>query len=68
MRKRLEAVCKMPRRNCAAYAAEHSIPVNEETRLADDEPQLGERHRGNWDLFGEVRLPFLVPKQAELTR
>ncbi|BGP30103.1 hypothetical protein JCM10296v2_001855 [Rhodotorula toruloides] len=53
MRKKLEAVCKMPRRSCAAFAAEHGIPVNEETRLADDEPQLGERHRGNWDLFGQ---------------
>ncbi|BGO89631.1 hypothetical protein NBRC10512_001517 [Rhodotorula toruloides] len=53
LRKKLEAVCKTPRRSCAAFAAEHGIPVNEETRLADDEPQLGERHRGNWDLFGQ---------------
>ncbi|GAA5996254.1 uncharacterized protein JCM10292_007491 [Rhodotorula paludigena] len=52
-RKRLEAVCKMPRRRCVDSSLQQGIPVNDETRLADDEPQLGERHKGIWDLFGE---------------
>ncbi|GAA6054543.1 hypothetical protein JCM3770_006018 [Rhodotorula araucariae] len=52
-RKRLEAVCKMPRRRCVDSSLQQGIPVNFETRAADDEPQLGERHKGIWDLFGQ---------------
>ncbi|BGP46055.1 hypothetical protein JCM10450v2_001895 [Rhodotorula kratochvilovae] len=52
-RKKLEAVCKMPRRRCVDSSLQQGIPVNDETRAADDEPQLGERHKGIWDLFGQ---------------
>ncbi|GAA5848672.1 hypothetical protein JCM8547_004592 [Rhodosporidiobolus lusitaniae] len=52
-RKKLEAVCKSERRRCVDWALQHGIPVTEETRQVDDEPQLGERHKGVWDLFGQ---------------
>ena len=46
----------MPRKRCVDASLQRGVPVNDETRAADDEPQLGERHKGIWDLFGEVRL------------
>lgn len=52
-RKKLEAVCKAPRRSCVRWAEENDVPVNDETRMVDDEPVLGERHRGVWNLFGQ---------------
>ncbi|GAA5968305.1 hypothetical protein JCM11641_003805 [Rhodosporidiobolus odoratus] len=52
-RKKLEAACKLEKRCCFDWAAENSLPVTEETRLVDDEPQLGERHEGGWNVFGE---------------
>ena len=58
-RKKLEAICKAPRRSCVEWANEHSVPITEETRLVDQEPVLGERHRGVWDLFSHVRLSSL---------
>ncbi|GAA5842102.1 hypothetical protein JCM3766R1_000008 [Sporobolomyces carnicolor] len=51
-RKKLEAICKAPRRNCVEWAKANEVAVNEETRMVDQEPVLGERHRGVWDLFG----------------
>ncbi|GAA5931773.1 uncharacterized protein JCM15063_001564 [Sporobolomyces koalae] len=51
-RKRLEATCKAPRRNCQKWAIENGVAINDETRMVDDEPVLGERHRGVWDLLG----------------
>ncbi|GAA5904856.1 uncharacterized protein JCM6883_004887 [Sporobolomyces salmoneus] len=52
-RKKLEAICKAPRRNCVEWARSNNVPVNEETEMVDREPVLGERHRGVWDLFGQ---------------
>ncbi|GAA5894158.1 hypothetical protein JCM8208_002363 [Rhodotorula glutinis] len=52
-RKKLEAVCKMARRRCVDASLRDGVPVNDETRAVDDEPQLGERHKGVWDLFGQ---------------
>ncbi|GAA5885499.1 hypothetical protein JCM6882_009645 [Rhodosporidiobolus microsporus] len=52
-RKKLEAVCKTERRRCGDFALAEGLPVDDETRMADDEPQLGERHKGVWDLFGQ---------------
>ncbi|BGP13897.1 hypothetical protein JCM10213_002537 [Rhodosporidiobolus nylandii] len=52
-RKKLEAVCKADRRSCVDWAMQNNVPVNDETRMVDDEPQLGERHKGIWDLFGQ---------------
>ncbi|GAA6008925.1 hypothetical protein JCM10207_004029 [Rhodosporidiobolus poonsookiae] len=52
-RKKLEAVCKLERRRCGDWAAQNGVRVNEETQMVDEEPQLGERHKGVWDLFGE---------------
>ncbi|GAA5992805.1 hypothetical protein JCM5350_002275 [Sporobolomyces pararoseus] len=52
-RKKLEAICKAPRRNCVQWAEANRVPVNDETRMVDQEPVLGERHRGVWDLFGQ---------------
>ncbi|GAA6062480.1 hypothetical protein JCM10212_000016 [Sporobolomyces blumeae] len=51
-RKKLEAICKAPRRSCVDWAEQNGVAVDDETRMADDEPVLGERHRGVWDLFG----------------
>ncbi|GAA6025437.1 hypothetical protein JCM11491_004311 [Sporobolomyces phaffii] len=51
-RKKLEAICKAPRRNCVAWARANDVAVNDETRLIDEEPVLGERHRGVWNLLG----------------
>ncbi|GAA5947200.1 hypothetical protein JCM3765_001572 [Sporobolomyces pararoseus] len=52
-RKKLEAICKAPRRNCVQWAEANRVPVNDETKMVDQEPVLGERHRGVWDLFGQ---------------
>ncbi|GAA5853120.1 hypothetical protein JCM9279_000864 [Rhodotorula babjevae] len=52
-RKKLEAVCKMARRRCVEASERDGVPVNDEARAADDEPQLGERHKGVWDLFSQ---------------
>ena len=45
----------MPRRQCVETSERDGVPVNDETRAADDEPQLGERHKGIWALFDHVR-------------
>ncbi|GAA6027052.1 hypothetical protein JCM8097_006072 [Rhodosporidiobolus ruineniae] len=51
-RKKLESICKSERRRCVDWALQNGVPVNDETKLVDEEPQLGERHKGVWDLFG----------------
>ncbi|GAA5830369.1 hypothetical protein JCM11251_001325 [Rhodosporidiobolus azoricus] len=52
-RKKLEAVCKTERKRCHDFAVQNGLPVDDETMMADEEPQLGERHKGVWDLFGQ---------------
>ncbi|GAA5875330.1 hypothetical protein JCM16303_000585 [Sporobolomyces ruberrimus] len=51
-RKKLEAICKAPRRNCIEWSKTNGFPVDEETKIVEQEPVLGERHRGVWNLFG----------------
>ncbi|ORY45025.1 hypothetical protein BCR35DRAFT_336282 [Leucosporidium creatinivorum] len=59
--KALEFACKKPRRSCNDWALKNGVPIDEATRKADDEPILGERHRGIWDLYGEP-LHHLAPQ------
>jgi hypothetical protein len=54
-RKKLEAVCKSERRRVVEFSLQQGIAVTDETKSIDEEPQLGERHKGVWDLFGQVR-------------
>lgn len=53
-----ERICGWPRRSCVEYAQSRALPIDVETEVVDQEPQLGERSSdasdADWTLFGQV--------------